>query len=237
MLVTIVNHQYNDQAVELVKGFRPQAEVIAIDSGSTLDERHNPFFDLKLPNVYYSGLVNAAYQELSDRPNHAILYFICSDVRFDDFASTIAYAKSAFEDPQVGVYAPSVNISGHPQMLCHQTGDLRPVVFVEGICFAVRLSLLEQLCPINTEVNYLGWGLDVYLGFLAMQAGLTSVVDDRLTIYHQADCGYDTAQARQQRDRWIAQQSQSAQRFQKITGFKPLKNRLGLWLLQRMNWA
>lgn len=119
-------------------------------------------------------------------------------------------------------------------MLRRRNGTLRSVVFVEGVSFAVRASLLTKLCPIDTTVNALGWGLDVYLGFLAMQAGLTSVVDDRVVVYHEANCGYNTAQARDQRDAWFAQHSRAAQRFQKLTSLKPLKSALGVRLLQRM---
>ncbi|MEM7030095.1 MAG: hypothetical protein AAF629_11060, partial [Chloroflexota bacterium] len=73
-----MNHNYNDQAIKLAKGLRPYADVLTLDSGSQLAPHQQAFFDIQLPNVYYSGLVNAAYEALQKRTTHTILYFICS---------------------------------------------------------------------------------------------------------------------------------------------------------------
>lgn len=235
MLVAIVNHECNDGAVALVNGFRPYADVVAIDSGSNLEEQHDGIFDLKLPNVYYSGLLNVAYEEMRRRPAHGVLYFICSDVRIDDFAAALAYAEEAFQDPRTGVYAPSANTSAHLQMLCKHTETLRPAVFVEGFCFATRVSLLQKLCPVDTHVNRLGHGLDIYLGFLALQAGLRCVIDDRITVVHPGESGYDQPEARRQRHAWIARQGGAAKRFHRLAGWTPCKTRFGLRVIQGLH--
>ncbi|MEM8860476.1 MAG: hypothetical protein AAGD96_19305 [Chloroflexota bacterium] len=234
MLISIVNHNHNRQALALADRMRPFGHVITIDSGSTLTAEEQAHFDIQLPNVYYSGCLNAAWETLTAQPDSEELLFICSDVEIDDCERLILRAKHAFEDRLVGVYAPSVNRSGHPQMLARNGGNLRPVVFVEGIAFAVRQSLLEALCPIDTQKNKLGWGLDVYLGYLTLKAGLKSVVDDQITILHDGTSGYDTVQAREQYNRWYAEHCAPAQRFRKLVSFRPMKSRLGLEIAKRM---
>ena len=236
MLVSIVNHEHNDEVITLVNGIRPYANVFAIDSGSKLkDERHRQIFDLILPNVYYSGLLNAAFDEITKHQKNSILYFICSDIRIDDFEAFIACAREAFQNPKIAVYAPSVNDSAHPQMLCRHTNKIRKVTFVEGMCFAVRTSLLRQLCPIDTRVNQLGHGLDIYLGFLALQSAHHSVVDDRIMVTHPQISGYDQVEARRQRDAWFAQKDKAARQFHNLASWTPFKTPLGLLILKALN--
>ncbi|MEC4894059.1 MAG: hypothetical protein SAL07_18800 [Oscillatoria sp. PMC 1051.18] len=230
MLITIVNHNCNDNAVELISGFRSCGEVLAIDSGSNLAEPYQNYFDLKLPNVYYANLLNIACQELKNKFQYSLLYFICSDVKISNYQLTIRYAEEAFTNPDVGIYAPACNNSGHPQMQCKKTNKIRPVVFVEGFCFAIRLSLLQQLCPVNTQVNYVGWGLDVYLAYLAFKNKLQSVVDDRIIVEHDSPCGYSLDLARQQRNNWFSLQSQEAQWFRRLTSVQVLKSAFGVQL-------
>ena len=237
LLVAVVNHEHTAGAAALVRGFAPHADVLAIDSGSKLAEGERDLFALRLPNVYYSGLINAACEAASGMPDKEVLYFICSDVAVDDCGRAAELARRAFADPRLGLYAPSANESGHPQMLHRGSGGLRPAAFVEGFCFAVRLSLLAQMCPVDVSVNRLGWGLDKYLGYLALRAGLETAVDDRLTVRHRGICGYSTREARQQHDAWFAGRSRAARRFQALSSVSWCKTNPGLRLLKALPWS
>jgi hypothetical protein len=238
MLIAVLNHERSDQTVELVRGFRPYADVFAIDSGSRLEAHHRPYFDLILPNVHYCAQINETYRELLKRPEHNLVYIITSDVRVPDYAQAVACAEDAFCDSRIGVYAPSTVTtgSGHPQMWNRSTEGLRPVVFVEGFCFATRVALLHHLCPIDTALNPIGWGVDVYLGYLARRAGACSVVDDRITVIHPKETTYDTKEARRQYSAWFARHSRSARLFQRLTGLRPMKTAFGARLVNWWTW-
>jgi GT2 family glycosyltransferase len=201
VLVAIVNHERTDAALALGRAFGAAAEVVLIDSGSRLSRQQARGFDLALPNVYYAGLLNAAVALAAAR-GAAHLYLVCSDVLFPDCALAVRRAEAALDDPHIGVYAPSARGSPHVRMRRRPGGRLRPVAFVDGFAFAARRELLERLCPIDTRLNALGYGLDVQLGYLAMRHGLASVVDDALTVEHPVGSGYSRDQARDQWRRW-----------------------------------
>jgi hypothetical protein len=236
VLVAIANHECNEGAAELVRGFGPHAPVVAIDSGSRLGPRHEGLFDVRLPNVWYAGLLNEAVAQARRRGERHALYFVCSDVRFADYGAALRRAEQALRDPRVGVYAPCASASSHVQMRRHAGAGLRPVAFVEGFCFAARLALLEEMTPVDTSVNRIGWGLDVYLGFLALRRGLRSVVDDALCVEHPMSSGYALPDARSQRDRWFRRQGASARCFRLLSGSNLAKTRLGWELLSRLPW-
>jgi len=231
LLVAVVNHEQQAGARRLVEAFRPHATVIALDSGSRLAPHERALFDACLPNVYYAGLLNEAVRALAAAPAREILYFVCSDVVVPDAARAVRLACDAFADPRVGVYAPSATRSGHPQMLA-RGGGLREAAFVEGFCFAARRDVLAALCPVDLSENRLGWGLDRQLGYLALRAGLRSVVDHRLTVVHEGSSGYDTAEAGRQRDAWVATLEAPARRFHWLASQAPLKGFVGAHLLR-----
>jgi hypothetical protein len=201
VLVAVVNHERTDAALTLGREFRAASEVVLIDSGSRLSPEQARGFDLRLPNVYYAGLLNAAVAVAAARGAEH-LYLVCSDVVFPDCALAVRRAEAALADRRLGVYAPSARGSPHVRMRRRPGGRLRPVAFVDGFAFAARRALLESLCPVDTRLNALGYGLDVQLGYLAMRQGLGSVVDDALTVEHPVGSGYSREQACDQWRRW-----------------------------------
>lgn len=235
MLVAVVNHNMNRHAGELAAGFAPLVPVVTIDSGSRLASGEREIFDIILPNVHYSGLLNEAGAQAQAR-QETVLYFVCSDVEFDDYSFAISCAKEAFADRSVAVYAPSVNASSHASMLNKRSGGVRSVCFVEGFCFASRVSALREMTPVDLAVNRIGWGLDVYLGYLAMKRGRRSVVDDRVLVRHPVPSGYSKSEARSQRDRWFDLQSPAARRFRLLTGNRLSHSRYAPGILKCLRW-
>jgi len=229
MLITIVNHNHTAQALQLAQRLRFYGEVVTLDSGSHLTPLEQTAFDVCLPNVYYCGLLNAAYAELVKRPQHTALYFICSDVEMADPA-TITLAAEAMRVPTIGVYAPSAWGAHQPQMRPRNTGGCRSALFAEGFCFAVQHAVVQQLCPIDTHLNVLGWGVDILLGYWSWSLGRRVLVDDRVIVRHLPGTGYSRAEARRQRKQWIAQQSGAAQKFHHLATWEFMKTELGPWV-------
>ncbi len=225
MLFIIINHRHNQATIALKAAFSPHADVLAIDSGSDLTPAERPHFDLALPNVYYSGLLNAAAEATGTRPDDEIVYVWCSDVSHESASAVLARASEAFADPRVGTYAPSAWFSGHPQMWNKHTGALRHVPFVEGFCFATRAGLLRELCPIDLSLNAMGWGIDMHLGYLTLRRARRTVVDDRIEVKHPRSTGYSKSIAGQQRIAWTAALPPAARRFHRIAAWSWTKRR------------
>lgn len=220
LAVVIVNHALQTDAIALKDRFKQaladdaSARVIAIDSGSTLTESERAGFELCLPNVYYSGLFNAAIDQTQDYPGDCVVLFVCSDVKISDVHALLSRMRAAFARWRVGIYAPSVDEPQGLRSTVHQgTGRLRQALFAEGFCFAARLHLFRRLGHIDTSVNSLGWGIDVELGRIAAARALACYVDDGIIVSHPPGSGYDDAEARRQWFAWVAQLPRRAQAY------------------------
>lgn len=233
----VVNHAQQATARRLATGLRPVVDTLLIDSGSELDDDERALFDVLLPNVFYCGLLREAVLRHDHADDLDVLLFVCSDVTVEDHPHLVRRVASAFEDPGVGVYAPALPRSGHPQMVARRAPGLREVCFVEGVCFASRLSLLRQLLPLLAPgVNTYGWGIDIQLGFLAARAGLASVVDDGVAIEHPDATGYDVDAARRLRSASIRAQPARTRWFHRLAATPIGKSRLGWSLMRMLPW-
>ncbi len=233
ILVVITNHNLNDQAIQLKNDFLLYCETKLIDSGSNIKKEQLQYFDHLLPNVYYSGLLNKAFECLQ-KSQKTILLFVASDVQIPNYRLLLQNLMHAFNKLNVGVYAPSADYSCHAQMQPKASRKLRKVTFTDGFCFAVSKDILSGLCPVDTKINYLGHGLDIYLGYLAMASGKHNVVDHDIIVIHPDGSGYNDVLARKQRDRWYRTKSGKSRIFHCLASIDWLKNNFGLWLLRMM---
>jgi hypothetical protein len=236
MLLAVINHGLSGQALALKRAFAPHTPALAIDSGSALTSVERAAFDLALPNVYYSGLLNAVATASANLPADEPVFIWCSDVTAPDYERACALAADALARPDVGTYAPSAWYSPHRQMWNRRSGALRAVTFVDGFCFATRASLLRQLCPIDTKRNRLGWGLDVQLGYLTRHARLRAVVDDRLEVRHPQSTGYSRPAAGRERGAWQAQLPREPRWFHRLARHKLNKHPLTMRLILSFPW-
>lgn len=211
MLVAIVNHNCNANAIALRRGFLALAPVKLIDSGSRFEPGEREHFDDLLPNVYYSALLNRACVHAAGLGDEEPLLLICSDVIIADPARLIALLRETFlTNAKVRIWAPAGIGEGAGYRHMVRRGDKpRRVSHVDGYCFAVRCGLLRRVCPIDVRLNCLGWGIDRQLGYWAVITGGSAVVDDRIEVMHPLGAGYDTNQARRQHATWRASMTPS----------------------------
>jgi len=214
ILVTVVNHNHNENALKLLTQFSRDFKTIVIDSGSEVKD--NRF--ILLDNVYYSGLFNKACELLKETDKKWLL-FIASDVRIDEdnywkLTRRLCDHRS-FSD--IGLYTPSIEGRSH-LFLKQQTGSYkyRDVNFVEGFMFLARRSILSKMHPVDVRLNKIGWGLDVMKGFFCRELGLRSVVDDLVSVYHPPEAGYSYEEAVENCKRWAKVQSPEFRKFLKI---------------------
>lgn len=240
MLTAIINYKLNNKAIQLKECFQKHCTAITIDSGSGLNDSEKKLFDISLDNVYYCGMINAIGDYVrSSNKRYEFVYVIASDVDVQDHELIINKAKEAFKDEKIGVYGPSVNKGGspHPQMINKGKKNLRKALFIDGYCFAVRTKLLLELCPIDTRINYIGWGIDVHLSCLAIKNGLITVVDDHVIIEHKpSENQVFRKDARKQRNAWYQQLSKKDRLYRRLTAIEFLKNEFGTLLINSLPW-
>jgi GT2 family glycosyltransferase len=196
---TIANHECNDNSILLAQYFSEYFDTIIIDSGSICP----PEKSLHLKNIYYSGLLNFAYN-ISRKEKYDKLFFICSDVVFTYEQIEILVAKlENFDFSEIGVYSPSS--TGRSFIFCKKEigYGIKAVPFIEGFIFIAKLNILEQLLPVHMAINKYGWGLDFAMGFFAKYRNLLCVVDEDISVYHPQKTGYLNDNARGAMDQWL----------------------------------
>lgn len=236
MLIAIINHALNAQALHLKRTLSPHARTLAFDSGSALTADDRTGFDVTLANVYYSGLLNAVAIHTALLPPDDPVLVWCSDVTCDDHVRLCALVREAFHEPHIGIYAPSATHSDHPQMRNRHTAGLRRVTFTDGFCFATRASILHRLCPIDTRLNRRGWGLEVQLGYLARVAGWHAVIDDRIEVNHPRNTGYCRDTAWRERGAWQAALPPAPRLFHRLARRPLIKRPLTMRLMLALPW-
>ena len=233
LVAVIANHNCNLNAIALKKALLPLVDTIIIDSGSTIDDSIAGYFDIQLENVFYSGILNRAHDEMkSRRCSHLLL--INSDVLIVDPGRLIDRIQTVMKITGAQLYSPSVEDKSHNHnhMVRKPDGDWHNVTFVDGFCFVASRDILDNCCPVDLKVNKIGHGVDIYMGFLAMKNKADAVVDDRLTVYHPPGSGYDSKIARTMRDAWYKNRSLPARLFHSLASEDFLKNTFGYWIIK-----
>lgn len=233
LLTAIINHNHNQEGIALKEVFAPKVDTILIDSGSTFKDGEKEKFDFTLENVYYNGLLNKAYEAF--KPSHTHLLLITSDVQIDDVDNLLNRITSVYKKyPKVAVYAPSSVHSTHHHMNNLKSNDIRKVTFTEGFCFVMPREYLNLICPIDLTVNKIGHGIDMYMGYLSMENGKWTVVDDQITVDHPQGSGYSDKQARKERDQWYDTKEKKAQVYHHWISKDILKNKFGYYFMKNL---
>lgn len=200
ILVCITNHNDNENALKLKKMFSKHFETIIIDSKS--DEVLNEF-DIKLENVYYTGLFNESVNQCKIR-NKKYLYFIASDVSYDnvDFDKLINIISNLNED--IYLWNPSSEGQSHYHCKNFKTDGMRDVPYLEGFNFLVNMKCCDFVYPVNMTENKFGYGIDLLLGFNCIKnLKKKCIIDDRILVHHREGTGYDKTKALQDMYKWM----------------------------------
>lgn len=223
VLCCIFNHNHNDDAVRWYEGLSPYFETVILDSGSNPPCSHTGA--MVLPNIYYSGLMNTAY-ELLKQKGCRWLMIVTSDIEIDSANLTrlVSAMDRISHSTNVALYQPCCKLSLHgralPQSVCHFTGKMRCTNFQEGWFHMVCREILDEVLPIDTDVNKLGWGVDLALSHFARVHKMLVIVDDRVKVIHPKGTGYNRDAALAQMRQWHA----TISGYCSPRHFRPLKN-------------
>ncbi|RYY62884.1 MAG: hypothetical protein EOO05_01135 [Chitinophagaceae bacterium] len=198
-LCVIVNHNYYENSIRLTQTAGQYFDWVLLDSGSGQVPPHA----IRLPNIYYTGLLNNAVA-IATAKGYRHLFFVCSDVLIDD--TTAAGMAARLVEPQMentGLYSPASTGGSYGFCRKQPGSQLRDVPFVEGFAFVADLGIMNRLCPVDTTKNLYGWGLDVAAGYLARQAKMNIVIDDRISMDHTVGTGYSRETAELEMLTWV----------------------------------
>lgn len=199
ILVCITNHNSNENSLKLKKGFSEYFETIIIDSKSDeiLDD-----FDVKLGNVYYTGLINESINQTKIK-NKKYLYNIASDVFIDDYEKISDIINELPED--IYLWSPSSKGQSHYHCKNFNSNKYREVPYLEGFTFLAHIDLFNNLYPISLEKNLYGYGIDLILGYNCIKTlRKKCVIDDRIEVYHKEGTGYNQNKALEDMYNWMS---------------------------------
>lgn len=198
ILVCITNHNCNENAIDLKSKFSKHFESIIIDSKSIEDSNH---FDIKLENVYYTGLFNESVAECKRR-NKKYLFFIASDVYYDNINNIKDIVLDINDD--IYLWAPSTKGQSHEHCKNMNTDGVRDVPYLEGFTFLINIEVCDIIYPVDINLNKFGYGIDILLGYNTIfNYKKRCVVDDRHEVYHKEGTGYDQMKALQDMYNWM----------------------------------
>lgn len=206
ILCCVFNHNENDLAIQWCNRLSPYFDTVILDSGSDPVCEHPSA--INLPNVYYSGLMNKAYEMLVQR-DYKWLVILTDDIvmKEKDIPLLCKTLKELTESKNVALYQPSCSWSlkgrALPQSLCHFTGKIRNANFQEGWFHLVRRDVIAEIMPVDTNVNRMGWGIDNSLSHIARIKNLLVLVDDRIRVLHPRGTGYNKDIALAQMKQWL----------------------------------
>lgn len=198
ILVCITNHNSNNNSKTLKDNLSKFFDTIIIDSKSNIIE---DFFDIKLENVYYTGLYNESVKQTIEL-GKKYLFFIASDVFIEDYEKM--YNIITELDDEIYLWAPSTNGQSHIHCKPKMTDNYREVPYLEGFCFLTHIDCTDRLNPISLDINKYGFGIDLLLGYNCVRTlKKKCVVDDRITVYHKEGTGYDQGKALTDMYHWM----------------------------------
>lgn len=207
ILCCIFNHNSNEKAIEWYERLHNDFETVILDSGSVPACDHPAA--AVLDNIYYSGLMNEAYARASAEGCRWLM-IVTSDLEIDGKNSKklVEGMKEIMTARNVVLYQPSCKWSlkgrSHLQSMCHFTRGIRRVNFQEGWFHLIRVDLMDAFMPIDTDVNRMGWGIDLALAHFARVQRQLVVVDDRVKIVHPRGTGYNRDIAKAQMKAWLS---------------------------------
>ena len=204
ILCCIFNYNENEKAIQWSENLSPCFDTLILDSGSQPRCGHPTA--VHLDNIYYSGLMNEAYRRAQEG-DYPWVMILTSDLEISEKMvhplrlrmEAISYTEN------VGLYQPGNAFWGnsHSRSKARITGGIRSTNFQEGWFHLMRTDLMGKICPIDLNINRLGWGVDMALSYFANREGLRILVDSDVTVLHPSGTGYNRDEAQRQMNAWL----------------------------------
>lgn len=203
ILCCIFNHDENEKAIGWSERLSPWFKTLILDSGSNPPCVHPTA--VTLDNIYYSGLVNEAWRRAKEG-NFPWVVILTSDLEIspENEFPLVRKIERISRSTNVGLYQPANARKGTSHI--HSSYKWPPIIrrswFQEGWFHMVRVDLLDKICPIDLNINRLGWGIDVALSYFSIMSRRLILVDSGVTVEHPGGTGYNREEAERQMWQW-----------------------------------
>lgn len=218
MLCIVANYNLDDKARELKSKFEKYCNTLIVDSSGIVKDGfigvENGFNFQKSCELF-----------ISSREQKCL--FICSDVEISS-AERITYQIERLKK-DIGIYTPCVVGKSHSFLKPSKSFDhLINIPFAEGMILCSNREIIIELLNRNVITKtYLGWGLDVYKGYLCKQLGYKCVMDNYISVYHPESRSYNSLKGKKAMSKFVNYIGSEFKEFCQNNGFE-------LNLLQRL---
>ena len=199
----------NDRALAIARALEGSVGKLTVIYSNTAGDRETgPGTWMQVPQSWYFGRKFAAALDLVTRSE--IQLQIQADVSYDAWPALAEDCARAFaQHPRIGVWTPELSWTPWPTPVVEEgplddSGLIR-VAQTDGVVWAIAPAVLDQLRPLDYEVNNLGWGIDWVAVSHARKLGLDVVRDPRHLVQHPEARGYHGGEAAQHMKGFLAQ--------------------------------
>jgi GT2 family glycosyltransferase len=184
--IIVLNYNTPDLTRKLAHWLRteleyPEKAVFVVDNGSVPEYEGA---ELQLPlNLGFTKGMHEGYQFARKCGSFDAFWFLNSDMIFsaEGRDSLKKLAETLFSDESFAQISPVYN-SDHPHM--RQAASAAQVVpWLEPTCTLIKASTIEKVGFWDLDFT-LGWGVDYDYGYRIRQAGLHSVLTNRVELHH-----------------------------------------------------
>jgi len=201
-LVCILNYNLKDQTDILYRLLKPYEstdyDVAIIDNGSPPDQRCDTTTYQLEENGYFGGGLNYAFTLMQKNPQYDSLLFLNNDliVHGQAFVKTLRFWM---ETTGYKVLSPCIIQPEEGQLYWKQMQNWgkstpRPVTWIDFQAPMIHRDVIEEIGQFSDDL-YLGYGQDVYTGYICDKKGWTIAVCDMVPAIHYNSLTLKTGKA------------------------------------------
>lgn len=162
---------------------------------------------IKRPNNLFWG---DKFKTCLDTCQSKLMLVIHADCICDDWQHLVTKCVTDFkENQQIAVWAPFVSGSSHPlettQIFQLPDSPLYVTAQTDGLVFCLSRHSQERMRKADYSENVYGWGIDWLFNAHAFSTNRLVVVDSSISVKHPKERGYETRDARSQKEAFLKQ--------------------------------
>ncbi len=145
--------------------------------------------------LYWADKFSTCIQQLDSANDADVMLIIHADCQSDDWALMAQRCRKAMGlSPSIALWAPLVEGANIPlswTAALPGNDSLSPVVYVEGIVFAMTRPVVKRVQKLDYSANKFGWGIDWAINAFVFTHNMVAIVDSSTRVTHPKGSGYN----------------------------------------------